>query len=61
MQHIFREENQLADHIANLAANKGATLIYGDFKQVPKESRQIINTNKAQILLLRIKIKNITV
>lgn len=36
IQHIFREENQLADYITNLAYEEGTTLIFTEFKQVPK-------------------------
>lgn len=46
IQHIFREGNQLANYIANLAKGEGTTIVYKEFKQVPKQGRQIININK---------------
>lgn len=61
MQHIYREGNQLADYIANIAANEETNLTYEHFTQVPTEGRQIINTDKTLIPRLRIKTRPIIV
>lgn len=61
VQHIYREWNQFADYIANITANEETNLTYEHFTQVPREGRQIINTDKALIPRLRIKTRPIIV
>lgn len=39
IQHIYREGSQLADHIANEAANEDTLLIYTNFSQLPRKAR----------------------
>lgn len=61
IQHIFREGNQLADYLANEAANEDRTLTYNSFNQLPKQGRQIININKTQIPTIKIRTRRIRV
>lgn len=61
IQHIYREGNQLVDFIANQAINDKTTLVYTHFHQLPKRSKQILNIDKAQIPMLRLRSKPIKV
>ncbi|KAK6784166.1 hypothetical protein RDI58_017620 [Solanum bulbocastanum] len=59
IQHIFREGNQLADFLANHAAEIDRKVEYQSFKELPSTGRKIINTDKQQIPTLRIRTRKI--
>jgi len=59
IQHIFREGNQLADFLANHAAEIDRKAEYQSFKELPSTGRKIINTDKQQIPTLRIRTRKI--
>ncbi|KAG5632751.1 hypothetical protein H5410_004468 [Solanum commersonii] len=59
VSHIFREENQLADYIENLAINKEEIKTFQNFIQLPSLGRRILNIDKQHILSARIKKKRI--
>ncbi|XP_060202278.1 uncharacterized protein LOC132630726 [Lycium barbarum] len=57
--HTFREGNQLADFLANATLEVENQLEYNIFESLPVLGRKILNLDKAQILLLRIKTRKI--
>ncbi|KAK6788048.1 hypothetical protein RDI58_016573 [Solanum bulbocastanum] len=59
IQYIFREGNQLADFLANHAAEIDRKVEYQSFKELPSTGRKIINTDKQQIPTLRIRTRKI--
>lgn len=61
INHIFREGNQTADYLANLAINQAGFQEFKIFKELPIVGRCITNNDKAQILNIRIKTKDIRV
>lgn len=59
-KHIFREGNQLADFITNLAIQQEGKHQFSSFQQLPSYARRILNTDKYQLPSLRIKTQNIS-
>lgn len=53
--HVYREANQLADFMANLAIHSDGTQKFHTFSQLPSQARGILNTDKHQIPILRIR------
>lgn len=60
IQHIFREGNQLADYLANIAFNQTGKQQSHSFKELPSAVRRIINSDKSQLPYIRVKTKQIT-
>lgn len=54
-QHIMREGNQLADHLANKAMNNGRFII-NDFYNLDTKSRKIINSDKLSTPYIRVSL-----
>ncbi|WMV08973.1 hypothetical protein MTR67_002358 [Solanum verrucosum] len=59
IQHIYREGNKLADYLVNLAINASEKKTFRSFKQLPSIGRKIINMEKSQIPVLRVRTKKI--
>ncbi|KAK4708865.1 hypothetical protein R3W88_029790 [Solanum pinnatisectum] len=57
--HIFREENQLADFIANMAINIEHKMVFQYFHQLPSLGKNILNIDKHQVPSVRIKPRRI--
>lgn len=55
IQHTFREENQLADNITNIALEREEKQQFKSFSELPVMARKILNTDKSQVPFLRIK------
>ncbi|XP_015161212.1 ribonuclease H-like [Solanum tuberosum] len=60
VQHTFREANQIADKMANLAIDQGCIIKCQTFQQLPVGYRRLLNLDKAQIATLRIRTRRIT-
>lgn len=61
IHHIFKEGNQLADYLANLAFEHQDKQIFYEFKELPNTARKIINSDKSQIPYIRIRTRQIQV
>ncbi|WMV24738.1 hypothetical protein MTR67_018123 [Solanum verrucosum] len=59
IKHIFREVNNLEDKMANEAYNHEELVQYQSFNQLSVECKHILNTDKTQIPMLRIKTRRI--
>lgn len=59
VQHIFREGNQVADYLANLAINQQNKQQYHTSNQLPTLARRFLNMDKQQIPAIRIRSKRI--
>ncbi|WMV43438.1 hypothetical protein MTR67_036823 [Solanum verrucosum] len=59
IRHIFREANQFADYLANMALDQAEKIQVRSFYNLPSKGRRIINIDKQQILSLRIKTRRI--
>ncbi|KAK4726527.1 hypothetical protein R3W88_031444 [Solanum pinnatisectum] len=59
IKHIYREGNQMADYLANLAIGQTEIQKYENFAELPTTGKHIINIDKAQIPTIRIKTKQI--
>lgn len=46
IKHIFREKNQLANYVANLAINQLQSIQFNTFNQLPFKAKGILNLNK---------------
>lgn len=55
VKHIFREANQLADYLVNMALDQAEFVQIQSFHNLPSRGRRIINMDKQQILSLQIK------
>lgn len=60
IKYIFREANQLADKLANLALDQDERIQRHTFQQLPVICRRIVNMEKTQIAATRIKTRKIT-
>ncbi|KAG5619666.1 hypothetical protein H5410_004884 [Solanum commersonii] len=58
--HIYREGNQLADCITNIAINHEDKQQYASFYDLPIKARKILNMDKHQIPATRIRTRRIT-
>lgn len=47
IRHIYREGNQMADYLANLAINQAEVHEYESFVELPTAGKCIINIDKA--------------
>ncbi|XP_059310222.1 uncharacterized protein LOC132061411 [Lycium ferocissimum] len=54
VKHIFREGNKVANHLANLALDKG-DLIATNFREMDSQGRKLVNNDKLEIPYLRIR------
>lgn len=59
IQHIFREANQLADHIANTVSNQEISNQFLSFNHLTSKGRKILITDKKEIPTVRIKTRKI--
>ncbi|KAK4716559.1 hypothetical protein R3W88_014897 [Solanum pinnatisectum] len=59
IKHIYREGNQMADYLANVAMNQEGMHTFRPFTELPRIGKCIINNDKAQIPNIRIKTKQI--
>ncbi|WMV29406.1 hypothetical protein MTR67_022791 [Solanum verrucosum] len=59
--HIFREANQLADYITNIAINHEDIQPYYSFQELPSKARKILNMDKQQIPSIRIRTRKINI
>lgn len=57
---IYQEANQLADYIVNKAFNQEDKIQYNCFAQLSSTSKRVLNTDKSQIPILRVRIRPIT-
>lgn len=55
ISHILREDNSLADHLANHALDNGDIEAHG-FAQLDSLARRIVNLDKLQYPYLRVKV-----
>lgn len=55
IKHVYREANQLADLITNLAINNLNKIKFSNFSQLPVEAKRILNSDKSQLPYIRIK------
>lgn len=55
INHIYREENTLADYMANIAFQLEDITTFNSFQQLPSVGRKIVNMEKMQIPNLRIR------
>lgn len=46
VKHIFREVNQLADYLANMALNQAEQIQVNNFYDLPSIGRRILNIEK---------------
>lgn len=53
IQYIFKEGNQLADYLANLAIQQG-DFIFTSFNQLPSIGKKILNSDKQQCPYMRL-------
>lgn len=60
IQHIYREGNQLADYIANLAFAGPNIIVFNTFKELPSHARRIAIIEKQQIPTFRFKTNQIS-
>ncbi|WMV37078.1 hypothetical protein MTR67_030463 [Solanum verrucosum] len=61
IRHIFREANQLADFITNIAIEQEleGKQQYQHFNQLPSRAKRILNMDKQQISSIRIRTRRI--
>jgi len=59
IKHIFREANQLADYITNVAINKVGKQHFQNFNQLTSMGRRILNIDKQQIPSIKVKTRKI--
>ncbi|KAH0715165.1 hypothetical protein KY284_008070 [Solanum tuberosum] len=55
IQHIMREGNKLADHIANLALDTGGCK-YHHFREMDSKGRKIINADKSKFYHIKVSL-----
>ncbi|KAH0725552.1 hypothetical protein KY284_001417 [Solanum tuberosum] len=56
--HIFREANQLADFIANIAIDQEGIQQFHSFIQLRSMEKTILNMDKSQLPTIRVRISN---
>lgn len=61
VNHIYREANQLADLIANIAINQVEKLQFNSFIQLPTAAKMILNMDKHQVPSLRIRTRRFNI
>ncbi|XP_059290521.1 uncharacterized protein LOC132044056 [Lycium ferocissimum] len=54
VDHIYREGNKVADHLANLALDRGE-VVANNFQELDSHGRKLINSDKLEIPYLRIR------
>ncbi|XP_060182163.1 uncharacterized protein LOC132611812 [Lycium barbarum] len=54
IEHIYREGNKLADHLANLALDNGDVL-FNSFQEMDCQGKRIVSSDKLQLPYLRIR------
>ncbi|XP_059310637.1 uncharacterized protein LOC132061989 [Lycium ferocissimum] len=54
VEHIFREGNKVADHLANLALDKG-DFVATNFMEMDIQGRKLVNSDKMEILYIKIR------
>lgn len=59
IMHIYREDNTLADYLANFSFDIQGRQIFTQFSQLPVKERKLLNIDKKQIPNLRIRTKEI--
>ncbi|KAG5599592.1 hypothetical protein H5410_030962 [Solanum commersonii] len=59
VKNIFREANQLADYLANMALIQAEQIQVNNFYDLPSIGRRILNIEKQHIPSLRIKARRI--
>lgn len=57
--HVYREANQLADYITNIAINSDEKHQFFHFTQLPIPARRILNLDKQQVPTIRIRSRRI--
>lgn len=57
--HIFREMNQLADFIANIAIEQEHKIHHHNFNQLSSNERKILHIDKMQIPSMRVSTRKI--
>ncbi|KAK4707484.1 hypothetical protein R3W88_032976 [Solanum pinnatisectum] len=60
IKHIFREANQLADFITNTTIDQEEKQQFLNFNQLPSRVKKILNMDKQQIAIIRIRTRRIT-
>lgn len=60
-QHVLREENVVANVLANLVFYFVGTLTFNSFYELPSAGRRLINMDKAQTPNLRVRVVKIDV
>lgn len=60
VRHIYREANQFADYLANLAITQEEKVNFTSFNQLPTGAKKIINIDKQQIPTVRLRTRKIT-
>lgn len=55
IRHIFREGNQLADYLANLAFDQEKFIVTA-FNQLPSSGKKILNSDKQQCPYLKLRV-----
>ncbi|WMV48523.1 hypothetical protein MTR67_041919 [Solanum verrucosum] len=53
--HTYREANQLGDYITSIALEQDNPVHYHSFQDLPTKGRKILNSDKSQIPILRIR------
>ncbi|XP_015165784.1 uncharacterized protein [Solanum tuberosum] len=61
VKHNFREANQLADYIANLAIDKEEKQQFQHYNQIPSMGMKILSIDKHQIPSIRVKTRKIKI
>lgn len=60
ISHIYREANQLADFMEKIAIEHEQSIQHDEFNQLPSTGRKIINIDKQQIPVIRVKTRKIS-
>lgn len=55
-QHVLREDNAVADYLANIVFFGAGTISFQSFNDLPNAGKTLINQDKAQIPNLRVRI-----